>query len=75
MWLSGYVGYGFEEVGDGLLGAEALGEDGLVVDGLGDLLRGHAGAGVDELLDLVFRNGSVLLKVAAHGVGQDKGGS
>ena len=25
-WLSGYVGYGFEEVGDGLLGAEALGE-------------------------------------------------
>ena len=61
-----------EEVGDGLLGAQALGEEGLVVDGLSDLLRGHARASVDELMNLIFAGRSVLLKMTANGVGQDK---
>ena len=47
----------------------------MVMDGFGDLLRGDAGAGVDELVNLVFGDGSVLLKMAANGVGQDKRGS
>ena len=63
---------GFEEVGDGLLGAQALGEEGLVVDGLGDLFRGYARAGIDELVDLIFANGPVLLEVAANGIDQNK---
>ena len=63
---------GFEEVGDGLLGAQTLGEESLVVDGLGDLFGCDARAGFDELMNLVFADGSVLLKVAANGVGQDK---
>ena len=46
----------------------------MAVDGFGDLLRGYAGAGVDELVNLVFGDGSVLLEMAANGVGQDNGG-
>ena len=67
--LSYRLGYGFEEVGDGLLGAQALGEEGLVVDGLGDLFGGYARAGIDELMNLIFAGRSVLLKMTANGVG------
>lgn len=63
------MGHGFEEVDDGLLGIHSLGEEGLVVDGSGDLFGGRACAGVDELMDLIFCDGSVLLQVAAYGVG------